>query len=191
VLAEVASAWTFLVKITPVQLKMDRAAWNATVASLSTTTTVPSGWLPGKALAVCVELNLTQYFQLKDMTALAFKVDGLAGGKGVSKTVLPEQIKFFLNDELGSSRQVITLSTCPKQFQLHLLRRFLGAGFLNHVQDIELFKEVFCIVTDESKTRSIAWTHDSAWERKNIMRLPQDLALSSTTCQKLLQIGWN
>jgi hypothetical protein len=97
---------------------------------------------------------------------------------------------------------VLKVSTWAEQFQLHFLRRFLGASFLKHVQGSELFKELFCIEEDERKklavthrrkigerkTKAMNRDRDIAWEMKNKFFLPQDLHHKPG---RLLQIVWN
>jgi hypothetical protein len=74
VLAAALSAWTFLLTITPANLKTDRAACNATFASLAELLEHDHRAVrmaAGKALAVCAEHNLTQSLRQKDMAARA------------------------------------------------------------------------------------------------------------------------
>ncbi|XP_062224868.1 uncharacterized protein LOC133923605 [Phragmites australis] len=74
--AAAVSACTFLittVTVTDAQRKADRAAWNATIASLAGLLEANDRTIRmtvGEALAVCVELNLTQHTSRKDMEAL-------------------------------------------------------------------------------------------------------------------------
>jgi hypothetical protein len=181
VLAAALSAWTFLLTVTPANLKPDRAAWNATFASLAELLEHDHRAVrmaAGKALAVCAEHNLTQSLRQKDMEALAAKISDLAGeagGKGVRKKLLPEQrhlfrqISSFLDDgacpkdmvtvrairrtkEQDRTREVIKVSSWTKVFQLKFLRIFLGAGFLKHLQCNALFEEAFSVeIVDHSK----------------------------------------
>jgi hypothetical protein len=203
VLVAAVSAWTFLVtvvEITPARLKADRAAWNANITSLAKLLDHDNRAVrvaAGKALAVCMELNLTQHIPPKGMAALACKVEDLAGeagGKGVSKTVLPEQrrplrhMKLYLNDGdrpkekvrltwgIDHDPYVLKVSTWVEQFQLHFLRRFLGAGFLKHVQGNQLFEELFCIEEDEWKKLTIAQRRKIAKRKTKAMHRDRDVA---------------
>ncbi|GJN19356.1 hypothetical protein PR202_gb06623 [Eleusine coracana subsp. coracana] len=181
VLIAAVSAWAFLittiVSVTDVLRKADSAIWNATFASLA-------GLLDhddravrmaaGEALAVCVELNLTQHIPRKDMDALAAKASDLAfeaPGKGSNNTILPKQkdlfrqIAAFLTlgerpeKSLPTSMDgcvALQVSTWAKLVQLNFLRRFLGKGFEKHVEDNELFKEAFSYGADEGTLLSVA-----------------------------------
>ncbi|GJN19355.1 hypothetical protein PR202_gb06622 [Eleusine coracana subsp. coracana] len=181
VLVAAVSTWTFLlttiVSVTDAHRKGDSAAWNATVASLA-------GLLDhddravrmaaGEALAVCVELNLTQHAPRKDMDALAAKVSELASeppGRGLNNAALPQQkdlfreIAAFLDHgerpekSLPTSMEgcvALEVSTWAKSVQLNFLTRFLGNGFVKHVQDNELFKDAFSYGADAGKVLSVA-----------------------------------
>ncbi|TVU33091.1 hypothetical protein EJB05_24876, partial [Eragrostis curvula] len=133
VLVTAVSTWTFflttIVILTEAPRKGDSAVWNATVASLA-------GLLEnddravrmaaGEALAVCVELNLTQHTPRKDMDALAAKVSELASepvGKGVNNTMLPQQRNLF--------RQIAAFldhDECPMESMARCRRRWMDAS---------------------------------------------------------------
>ncbi|TVU33099.1 hypothetical protein EJB05_24884, partial [Eragrostis curvula] len=208
VVAAAVSTWTFLITTaatTDAQRKSDRANWTTTISSLARLLDHDDRAVrmaAGEALAV---------------TALAAE----AGGKGVDKKLLPEQkdlfrqIAAFLDDHgerpkksvrvSSSGGALLRVSTWAKLVQLNFLRGFLGAGFLKHVQGNALFKEAFCVGADEGKTLSIAKrrqnskakqkdlkvNRDMAWERKNVLCLPQDPAIENRKPEKLLQIGWH
>ncbi|TVU33096.1 hypothetical protein EJB05_24881, partial [Eragrostis curvula] len=226
ILVAAVSAWTFLVTtvpITPSQVKTDRAAWTTTIASLAgllehDDRTVRMA--AGEALAVCVELNLTQYVAKQDMESIVATVRDLAaeaGGRGASKTMLPEQrylfrliVAFLDHDErpresvtvraaADGRRQVLKVSTWAKLVQLNFLRRFLGGGFLKHVQENELFKEAFHFGSEDKKKLSIAERKQASKKKDKSLRVKRDLSwecknvlcLESRNPDKVLQLGWH
>ncbi|KAG2649537.1 hypothetical protein PVAP13_1NG116119 [Panicum virgatum] len=174
VVAATVSTWTFLVTtaaVTDAQRKADRAAWAATVGALAGVLLEAAG----EALAVCVELNLTQYTPRKDMEAVRARVSDLAieaAGKGADKTLFLEQKDLFRQIsaymERGERPRPLVLRTSPdrresirastwaKMAQLNFLRRFLAGGFLAHVKGNRLFKETFDVGADDKATLSIA-----------------------------------
>ncbi|RLN09935.1 hypothetical protein C2845_PM11G01500 [Panicum miliaceum] len=184
VVAAAVSTWTFLVTTAAVmdaQRKADRAAWVATMAA-------------GEALAVCVELNLTQYTPRKDMEAVQARVLDLgaeAAGKGADKTLFLEQKGLFRQisaymergerpqTALRTSpdrRESIKVSTWAKMAQLNFLRRFLGGGFLRHVKGNRLFKETFDVGADEKATLSIARRKLVLKTKEKGMKMNRELA---------------
>ncbi|XP_034584627.1 uncharacterized protein [Setaria viridis] len=180
VVAAAVSTWTFLVTtaaVTDAQRKADRAAWNAAIASLAGVLEADDRAVrmaAGEALAVCVELNLTQHTPRKDMDAILARVSDLAaeaGGKGADKTLFVEQKDLFRQilaymehgerprKALRTSserRESIKVSTWAKMAQINFLRRFLAGGFLAHVKGNKLFKELFDVAADEKAALSIA-----------------------------------
>jgi hypothetical protein len=105
VVAAAVSTWMFLVTtaaVTDAQRKADHAAWAATVASLAGVLLEADDravrMAAGEAVAVCVELNLTQYTPRRDMEAVRARVSDLAveaAGKGADKTLFLEQKDLF------------------------------------------------------------------------------------------------
>ncbi|XP_062224621.1 uncharacterized protein LOC133923214 [Phragmites australis] len=198
VVAATVSAWTFLVTtVTDSQRKADRAAWNATIASLASLLEADDRAVrmaTGEALAVCVELNLTQHLPRKDMEALQARVSDLAaeaGGKGAVKTLLPEQKDLFRQIaafmERGERpkksvrtssdrRESIKVSTWAKLVQLNFLSRFLGNGFLSHIKGNKLFKESFTIGADDRKMLSIAKKKVESKTRQKSMKMNREMA---------------
>jgi hypothetical protein len=221
VLAAAVSTWAFfittIVSVTDAHRKAD---WNAAVASLA-------GLLDnddravrmaaGEALAVCVELNLMT--SQKGVDALAAKVSELASeapDRGSNNAMLPEQkdlfreIAAFLDRGERPEKSMPTsqdgcvaleVSTWAKHVQLKFLTRFLGNGFVKHVQGNELFVEAFSYGADEGKVLSIAnkkqssnvdkdleLKRDWSWRHCNIFcRYPYT---ANRKPESLLQIGW-
>ncbi|CAL5034722.1 unnamed protein product [Urochloa decumbens] len=226
VLAAAVSAWTFLLTTVTstvgTQRKPDHAGWNSTTASLAELLDADDRRVrmaSGQALAVCAELN---FLTGKDMDALAGKVSDLAaesaGGKGADNSLLREQkelfgqIAAFLDH--GESpvaswewTDMMKVSTWARLAQLNFLRKFLGNGFLNHVQGNPVLKEAFSFGRVEGKPlsiqnkesipidgflrdlkRNIDWSRDWSWiyshifclDREDVYRCPK----------KLLQLGW-
>ncbi|XP_066382455.1 uncharacterized protein [Miscanthus floridulus] len=198
--AAALSTWTFLLTtatITDAQRKADRAAWNATVASLAGLLQADDRAVrmaAGEALAVCVELNLTQHTPRKDMEAIKARVWDLAaeaGGKGVDKALLVEQKELFRQvsaymergerptkalQTSSDRRKSIKVSTWAKMVQLNFLRRFLAAGFLSHVKGNKLFKESFDAGADEKSTLSIAKRKLSMKTKDKVMKMNREQA---------------
>ncbi|KAK3152507.1 hypothetical protein QOZ80_2BG0159920 [Eleusine coracana subsp. coracana] len=227
VLVAAVSTWAFLlttiVSVTDAHRKADGAVWNATVASLA-------GLLDhddravrmaaGEALAVCVELNLTQHTPRKDMNALQGKVSELASetpGRGVNNAILPEQKNLFRQiaaflghgerpeKSLPTSMErcvALKVSTWAKLVQLNFLRRFLGSGFEKHVEGNELFKEAFSYGADEGKVLSIVKKQQSSKTKEtDYLKVrrgrPWDWSIfcdypykARRKPETLLQIGW-
>ncbi|KAJ1278557.1 hypothetical protein BS78_04G088800 [Paspalum vaginatum] len=204
VLAAAVSTWTFLVTtaaITDAQRKADRASWNATVASLAGLLGADDRAVrmaAGEALAVCVELNLTQYTPRKDMEAVHARVSALAaeaGGKGVDTALLVEQKDLFRQIlaymERGERprkavrtssdrRESIKVSTWAKMAQLNFLRRFLAGGFLSHVKGNKLLKEAFDVGADERNMLSIAKRRQEAKMKEMAMKMNRELAWATS-----------
>ncbi|OEL21748.1 hypothetical protein BAE44_0017231 [Dichanthelium oligosanthes] len=195
VVAAAVSTWTFLVttaSITDAQRKADRAAWNAAIASLAGVLQADDRAVrmaAGEALAVCVELNLTQYTPRKDMEAVQARVSDLsieAADKGTDKTLFLEQKGLFKQisaymergerprmalQTSSNRREAIKASTWAKIVQLNFLRRFLAGGFLRHVKGNKLFKEPFDVGADEKATLSIA-------KRKLLMKMEKGMKMN-------------
>ncbi|KAF8662421.1 hypothetical protein HU200_056003 [Digitaria exilis] len=231
VLITAVSTWAFLLTTISetdgfCRKKPDNTFSNATVASLARLLDHddrPVRMAAGEALAMCVELNLTQHATRKDMDALAAKVSELASelpSRGSNNTLLPEQrdlfgqIAAFLDHGerpeklLPTSMEgcvALRVSSWAKLVQLNFLTRFLGNGFVKHVQCNELFKEAFSYGADEGKVLSISKkkqgknTNTHAEKDSKVRRRRWDWTilcntiLSYTTRQrpeKLLQIGW-
>ncbi|PUZ74707.1 hypothetical protein GQ55_1G087200 [Panicum hallii var. hallii] len=220
VVAAAVSTWMFLVTtaaVTDAQRKADRAAWAATVASLAGVLLEADDravrMAAGEALAVCVELNLTQ-----DMEAVQARVSDLAveaAGKGADKTLFLEQKDLFRQISAymergerprkalrtsSDRREFIKVSTWAKIAQLNFLRRFLAGGFLGHVKGNKLFKETFDIGVDEKATLSIAkrklekgmkMNRELARAVKNVYCLPQGGPPESNMPDQLLKLGWH
>ncbi|CAN6275430.1 unnamed protein product [Urochloa humidicola] len=213
VMAAAVSAWTFLLT-TVVQRKAGRTGWGAAIASLVEMLDADDRRVrmaAGEALAVCVELNLT-----KGMDALAAKVSDLAAepaGKGADNSLLREQkelfgqIAAFLDrDEppVATSLEwhgMMKVSTWVRLAQLKFLRKFLGNGFLQHVQGNPLFNEAFSFGRAEGKPLLIqnkesrmtiddfllALKRDWSWVDRNILML----GTTKRWPQRLLQLGWH
>jgi hypothetical protein len=198
--AAAVSTWTFLVTtaaITDAQRKADRAAWNAAVASLAGVLEADDRAVrmaAGEALAVCVELNLTQHTPRKDMEAILARVSDLAaeaGGKGADKTLFVEQKNLFRQIlayiERGEvprmalrtssdRRESIKVATWAKMAQINFLRRFLADGFLKHVKGNKLFKESFDVGADEKEALSIRKRKLMMKVREKGMKMSRELA---------------
>ncbi|CAN6237572.1 unnamed protein product [Urochloa humidicola] len=209
VAAAAVSTWTFLLTtatITDAQRRADRAAWNAAVASLAAVLEAADDravrMAAGEAVAVCVELNLTQHVPRKDMEAAMARVSDLAAeaaGKGADKTLFVEQKDLFQqiaaylergerprkalktsSDRRGSIR----VSTWAKMAQLNFLRRFLASGFLAHVKGNRLFKETFDVGADEKVALSIAKRRMDARSKEMVMKMNRELtwAIKNVYC---------
>ncbi|KAF8721769.1 hypothetical protein HU200_022948 [Digitaria exilis] len=184
VLAAAVSTWAFLLTTIVSETdalikKADSAVWNAAVACLAGLLGHDDRGVrvaAGEALAMCVELNLTQHAPRKDMDALAAKVSELASelpgrGSNSKNTILLEQrdlfgqIAAFLDHGERPERSLptsvdgcVALRVCSwaKLVQLNFLTRFLGDGFRKHVQGNELFKEAFSYGANKGKVLSIS-----------------------------------
>ncbi|EEC82358.1 hypothetical protein OsI_26677 [Oryza sativa Indica Group] len=110
-----------------------------------------------------------------DMQALKAKISSLAsnlsmeaGGKGADKKNLTDQRDLFQrildfvkygecpeeSVKISGKRDVLRVSSWSELIQLNFLRRFLGRGFLKHVQENGLLQDVFDIKTDKAETLS-------------------------------------
>ncbi|KAK3152505.1 hypothetical protein QOZ80_2BG0159900 [Eleusine coracana subsp. coracana] len=167
-----------------------------------------------------VDRSMKAYVPKKDMEVVVATVRDLAieaGGQGVSKTMLPEQrhlfrqvVAFLDHDErptvtvtvrasTGRRNHVLKVSTWAKVVQLNFIRSFLGGGFLKHVQDNELFKEVFSFDVEVGKRLSIAKRKEMDKNRDKSMNVRRDLrweckhvlCLESRSPDKVLQLGWH
>ncbi|CAL5033075.1 unnamed protein product [Urochloa decumbens] len=223
VLVAAVSAWTFLlttiVSTTNTQRKADRTSWSAAIASLTEILDADDRWVrmaAGEALAVCVELNLLTG---KDMDVLATKVSDLANesaGKGRRRCLLREQKEMFarlaafldhgeppttLVRRSRERQDVMKVSTWVRLVQLNFLSKFLGNGFLEHVQGNPLLNEAFSFGRVEGKPLSIqkkgssmitneflrGLKRDWLWFSKNVFMLE----VTRFWPQKLLQLGWH
>ncbi|CAN6248243.1 unnamed protein product [Urochloa humidicola] len=228
VVAAAVSAWTFLLTIvacaTDTQRKADRAGWSAAMASLMELLDADDRRVrmaAGEALAVCVELDLTQHSKGKnDMGVLKAKVSNLAAesaGKRADNSLLHEQqelfgqIAAFLDHGEAPTASwewhgMMKVSTWVKLAQLNFLRKFLGDGFLEHVQGNPLLKAAFSFGRVEGKPLSIQRERrmpidellrnlkpyrDSSWEFGNVLCLPRKFGLIDNLPERLLQLGWH
>jgi hypothetical protein len=223
VLAAAVSTWAFfittIVSVTDAHRKADSAVWNAAVASLAGLLDSEDRAVrmaAGEALAVCVELNLTSR---KGADALADKVPELASeaaGRGSNNAMLPEQKALFREiaalldrgerpEKSMPTSQVgcvaLEVSTWAKHVQLKFLTRFLGNGFVKHVQGNELLVEAFSYGADEGKVLSIASKKQSSNMNKGLkLKLDWSWCHWNIFCrypytayrkpESLLQIGW-
>jgi hypothetical protein len=110
-----------------------------------------------------------------DMQALKAKIAGLAsnlsaeaGGKGADKKNLADQRDLFQrildfvkygerpeeSVKIAGKRDVLRVSSWCELIQLSFLKRFLGRGFLKHVQENGLLQDIFDIKTDTTETMS-------------------------------------
>lgn len=169
VLAAAVSAWAFVLT-TVGEWRTDPSTWKETIPHLAKLLEADDRAVrmaAGEALAVCVELNLTQHASPEDMEAIETAVSDLAaeaGGKGADKRRLTEQKDLFRRIDAfmkhgecpeksgwtssSSRRGVLKVSTWAKLVQLNFLKRFLGKGFLSHVQDNALFRLAFSVSSE-------------------------------------------
>ncbi|CAN6270527.1 unnamed protein product [Urochloa humidicola] len=218
------SAWTFLLT-TVVSATTPRAGWSAVVASLVELLDADDRRVrmaAGEALAVCVELNLTQG---KEMDSLAIaKVSDLAvesAAKRADNSLLRKQKELF--DQIAAfldhgeaptvsweHHGMMKVSTWVRLAQLNFLSKFLGNGFLEHVQGNPQLKEAFSFGRVEGKPlliqkekRSVPiddflrdlepkrnWSWDS-WEYNYISCLPRKMVFMKCLPEKLLELGWH
>lgn len=110
-----------------------------------------------------------------DMQALKAKISGLAsnlsaeaGGKGADKKNLTDQRDLFQkildfvkygdcpeeSIKIAGKRDVLRVSSWSELIQLNFLKRFLGKGFLKHVQENGLLQDIFDIKVDKTETLS-------------------------------------
>ncbi|CAN6234711.1 unnamed protein product [Urochloa humidicola] len=222
VVAAAVSAWTFLLT-TIVQWKIGgRTGWSSAIGTLVELLDAVDRKVrmaAGEALAVCVELSLTQHANSKDMGALGAKVSGLAvesAGKRADNSLLHEQrelfgqIAAFLDHgepPVASSwewRDMMKVSTWTRLAQLNFMRKFLGDGdgFFKHVQGNALLKEAFSFGRVEGKPLSIQNKQGSGMRIDDFLQdLERDRSWYSDNIlmvdmwegwrQKLLQLGWH
>ncbi|CAL5032693.1 unnamed protein product [Urochloa decumbens] len=103
---------------------------------------------------------------------------------------------------------MMKVSTWVRLVQLNFLRRFLGNGFLRHVQGNPVLNEAFCFGRVEGKPLSIQKEESnnmliddllrdvnrsrfSCWSWDNIFNLPGRLGNTKSLTEKLLQLGWD
>ncbi|CAD6247569.1 unnamed protein product [Miscanthus lutarioriparius] len=189
------STWTFLLTtatITDAQRKADRAAWNATVASLAGLLQADDRAVrmaAGEALAVCVELNLTQHTPRKDMEAVQARVSDLAaeaGGKGADRALLVEQKELFraglgVHGARRAAQEGAADVVGPAQVHQGVVVGQDGAAqlpaavprrrFLSHVKGNKLLKESFDAGADEKSTLSIAKRKLSMKTKDKVMKM--------------------
>ncbi|CAN6248085.1 unnamed protein product [Urochloa humidicola] len=213
------SAWIFLlttiVSGSNMQRKADRNSWSTAIMSLIEILDADDRRVrmaAGEALIVCVELNLLTG---KDMDTLAAKVSDLANesaGKGADNSLLREQKEVFIRvaafldhneppPASGDGRDVIKVTTWVRLTQLNFLSKFLGNGFVKHVQGNPLLSEAFSFGRVEGKPLSIqkkgsnmptkeflrGLKRDWLWFSKNVFILDTTVYWP----QKLLQLGWH
>lgn len=110
-----------------------------------------------------------------DMQGLKAKISGLAsnlsaeaGGKGADKKNLTDQRDLFQrildfvkygecpeeSIKIAGKRDVLRVSSWSELIQLNFLKRFLGKGFLKHVQENGLLQDIFDIKVDKTETLS-------------------------------------
>ncbi|TVU38168.1 hypothetical protein EJB05_11522 [Eragrostis curvula] len=110
-----------------------------------------------------------------DMQALKAKIAGLAsnlsaeaGGKGADKKNLTDQRDLFQrildfvkygecpeeSVKIAGKRDVLRVSSWCELIQLNFFKRFLGRGFLKHVQENCLLQDIFDIKTNTTETLS-------------------------------------
>ncbi|XBI53981.1 hypothetical protein VPH35_036112 [Triticum aestivum] len=110
-----------------------------------------------------------------DMQALKAKIAGLAsnlsaeaGGKGADKKNLSDQRDLFQrildfvkygecpeeSMKIAGKRDVLRVASWSELIQLNFFKRFLGRGFLKHVQDNGLLQDIFNIKADKAETLS-------------------------------------
>ncbi|CAN6234710.1 unnamed protein product [Urochloa humidicola] len=230
VLAAAVSAWAFLLTTivsaatnTQQRKKPDRTGGWMTAAIASLMEILGDAddrkvrMAAGEALAVCAELN---FLTGKDMDALAAKVSDLASepaGKRADNSLLREQkelfgrIAAFLDHGEPPAaaswewHDMMKVSTWVRVVQLNFLRKFLGNGFLEHVQGNPLLKEAFTFGRVEGKPlsiqkkessmpidgflRDLKCNRDWSWVWNNIFCLTREDAYYHP--KKLLQLGWH
>ncbi|KAI4984206.1 hypothetical protein ZWY2020_047239 [Hordeum vulgare] len=115
----------------------------------------------GEALAVCVEINLTQHASPEDIQVIEMILSDLAADASGDQILTEEQVEFFqqIADIMSqgegdcpeteesmplsytSGHSVLRVSTWARLVQLNFLKRFLNKGFPKHLQDNPLFWE--------------------------------------------------
>ncbi|GJM90620.1 hypothetical protein PR202_ga06920 [Eleusine coracana subsp. coracana] len=140
----------------------------------------------GEALALCVELNLTQHIPCKDMEALQGKVSELASDsqdRGVDNATLPQQKDLF-----QQTTAFLNHGERPERSLPTSMEKCIA------LQDNELFNEAFSYGADEGKVLSVA-------KKKHSGKMDRDLKVKSehfcrypytahNKPETLLQIGW-
>ncbi|CAN6234714.1 unnamed protein product [Urochloa humidicola] len=216
VVAAALSAWTFLLT-TVVAATNRRTGWSAAVATLAELLDSDDRKVrmaAGEALAVCVELNLTE--KGNDTGALAAKVSDLAAepaGKRADNTLLREQKELFgriaaFLDNGGEPpaaswewHDMMKVSTWTRLAQLNFLRRFLGDGFFNHVRGNPLLSEAFSFGRVEGKPLMIRNKERSMPIDDFLLDMKRDwsgvnrniwvVRMERRWARKLLQLGWH
>uniref|UniRef100_A0A0D3F2I5 Interferon-related developmental regulator N-terminal domain-containing protein n=1 Tax=Oryza barthii TaxID=65489 RepID=A0A0D3F2I5_9ORYZ len=177
VLVAAVSAWTLVLTTTGGWNKKKKvspaapwrgAAAHAHLVSLLGSDSREVRMAAGEALAVAIEMKL---FTEKNNGALFSKMEARASdlaidaaGAGVDKTNFVEQKELFkditrflaggkppvISVRTSSSNYgLLTTSTWTDNVRLNFLRRFLGGGFLHHLQGKGLMGQVFVIDDDE------------------------------------------
>ncbi|CAO2034663.1 unnamed protein product [Urochloa humidicola] len=222
--AAAMSAWTFLLT-TVVSATTRRTGWSVAIASLMELLDADDRRVrmaAGEALAVCVELNLTQG---KEMDNLSAKVSDLAvesAGKRADNSLLGKQKELFSQIaaflDHGEAPTVswehhgmMKVSTWVRLAQFNFLSKFLGNGFLEHVQGNPQLKEAFSFGPVEGKPLSIQkekrsvpiddflrdlepkrnWYSWDSWEYNYISCLPRKIVFRKCLPEKLLELGWH
>ncbi|EAZ40479.1 hypothetical protein OsJ_24933 [Oryza sativa Japonica Group] len=144
-----------------------------------------------------------------DMQALKAKISSLAsnlsmeaGGKGADKKNLTDQRDLFQrildfvkygecpeeSVKISGKRDVLRVSSWSELIQLNFLRRFLGRGFLKHVQENGLLQDVFDIKTDKAETLSSTdkKIFRSGEEKGRALKLNKDRRLAQCTTRTVV-----
>uniref|UniRef100_A0A0E0JXD5 Interferon-related developmental regulator N-terminal domain-containing protein n=1 Tax=Oryza punctata TaxID=4537 RepID=A0A0E0JXD5_ORYPU len=170
VLAAAVSAWTLVLTTTGGWKKKKKVSpdpWRGTAAylvSLLHSDSREVRMAAGEALAVTIEMKLLTEQNngalFSEMESRASDLAIEAAGAGVNKTKFLEQKELFKNitkflasgkapvssvRTSSSNYGLLTTSTWTDIVRLNFLRRFLGGGFLHHLQGKGLMDQVFVI----------------------------------------------
>uniref|UniRef100_A0A0D9VDU4 Interferon-related developmental regulator N-terminal domain-containing protein n=1 Tax=Leersia perrieri TaxID=77586 RepID=A0A0D9VDU4_9ORYZ len=171
VLAAALSAWTLVLTTTGGWKGIPRMWRGDTAAHLAGMLYSDSRAVriaAGEALAVSIEMKLLTRHKngglLKDLEERAADLAIEAAGAGVVKDGFLEQKDLFRKiasylaggkppessvRTSSSNYGVLTTSTWKDMIRLNFFRRFLGGGFLSHVQGEGLMRQVFTVKDDE------------------------------------------
>ncbi|CAO2041923.1 unnamed protein product [Urochloa humidicola] len=180
--------------------------------------TAGSGWRPARRSPSRRVRGAHNLVTGKDMDVLAAKVSDLANesaGKGADNTLLRNQKELFgrivafldHGEPPPTSRQgqdMMKVSMWVRLVQLNFLSKFLGNGFLKHMQGNPLLREAFSFGQVEGKPLSIQKKGSDMPTNQFLRGLERDywsfsfcenmLVLGETNrywSQKLLQLGWH